>query len=187
LSRLFNLKRDLHSFRKEHIIMFVQRFLPRSRGARFVAAATALALSLGGASAALDMRAAGAIGITHKLAGTTKQNFSLAPERPTITFTCNDATLAYKFKATNVQVIKRDHVTPWDTYELRIVVSHLTAPFDAFRVFDIPLTQNATNGLFTATSAGTLPAGFCATQIAVDITDDHDVSGYELHFSWTLT
>jgi hypothetical protein len=164
-------------------IMFITRLLPRRRGTRVVATATAVVVSLCGASAAIDMRAAGAIGITHKIVQDSKQNTSAAVEAARFSFSCNDATNVYKFKAKGVQVIKSDHVTPWGSYELRIYIEG--APPGPW-VVDIPLTQNATNGLYEATSAGFVPSGSCATGNAVFFADDQDQETEQLLYIFTL-
>jgi hypothetical protein len=89
-----------------------------------------------------------------------------------VSFTCDDVSGAFTFKASNVQVIEDDHTTRWPILAL------------AWQIYANPhsagggpgLKQNKTNGLFTGKDSGTLSdAGACATGALFYL---NDTSGY---------
>jgi hypothetical protein len=141
---------------------------PRSRVPRILGATT-LVIGLGVGAVAAQTSGAGAIGTTHTLVTSSKQNLSQAIEKPSFSFSCNDATGAYKFKIGNVQVIAVDRDSFWPGGKnFRLDV---TSPIGSVSTagLTIPLVQNTTNGLYGATGSGVLPtlgepvSNICAT------------------------
>jgi hypothetical protein len=135
--------------------MNISRLLPQRTRNRVFAAGVAFAIASGSAIALVNPEPANAIGLNHKIDSTTKQNNSLAVEKPGFSFQCNDTTGAYKFKVSNAQVIAADHVSRWTDLTVTVTLSQFDQN-DWTVVGPISLSQNATTGLFTATSSGTL-------------------------------
>jgi hypothetical protein len=133
---------------------------------------------------------AGATGATHRLLRTSEVNGSPAVEKPAVMFACNDFTGAYRFKATNVSVIGPDHTSEW--LDLTVTFWLFDSTNDWSNSGLITLSQNATNGLFTATSSGYLQPTFngrpstalCATGVTLSLMNLAEDS---LRMSWTLT
>jgi hypothetical protein len=167
--------------------MSITRFLPRGRPARLVSAATlATALAIGSVTVFTNAESAGAAGTTHHLVAGTKQNSSTAREgMANATFTCNDATGAFKVAVRNVQVIRDDRMTPWQDYFVQWQVN-------GDYTYNVGLTQNTTNGLFGGTAAGYLPNhSDCATGVTFTVKDldqftDVDHSAW-LSVEWRLS
>jgi hypothetical protein len=116
----------------------------------------------GGATAFVlsSMESAGAVGVTHQLV-TPVSNDSLAVEKTAVfSFKCNDVTGKYTVSVKGVQVIKSDHVTPWETsggfYEVGIVLTPSPTDGTVQESWLLNLTQNTTNGLFRGAMTGTL-------------------------------
>jgi hypothetical protein len=110
------------------------------------------------ASSPVGAKAAPTIGVRHKI---RLANVGPATEGSAVaTFQCNDVTGAFKLSVKGVQVIGFDHLTPWDTTLVPgrywITLSLANPGFTHFGGESVALTQDADDGLFAVTSAGTL-------------------------------
>jgi hypothetical protein len=145
-----------------------------------IAGALLLVTVTGGATQVLA-QGAGASGTTHTLAAVT--NLSTAVEGAVkVTFSCDDATGAFTFKASNIQVIEDDHATRWPVLQLAWNVTS-TAGSAGGGPF---LKQNKTNGLFAVKQTGTLSdVQSCAAGATFYL---NDATGYGwLSYQATLT
>jgi hypothetical protein len=158
----------------------MRRFVSR-RALVTLAASAALTIGGGGAAVLVPAPSAGASGTSHTLTGIT--NLSSAVEGAVkVSFTCDDVSGAFTFKASNVQVIEDDHVTRWP-------ILALAWQIDAnphFAGGGPSVKQDKTNGLFTGKDSGTLSdAGACATGALFYL---NDTSGFPwLNVHATLT
>jgi hypothetical protein len=144
------------------------------------AASAALVIGGGGAAALAEAQTAGAAGTTHTLTGIT--NFSNAVEGAVkVTFTCDDSTGAFTFKAINVQIIEDDHVTQWPYLSVAWSVdgTHFASGSPS-------LKQDKTNGLFSARSSGTFSDVSACVTGAKFYLEDPPNFGW-LNFQATLT
>jgi hypothetical protein len=140
--------------------MFRERF-----GARLATVALATCLALGTVVTS-GSSPAGAVGTIHRLSTSVRSSGNAVEGSARVSFSCNDVTLAYKLKLTNVQVIEADGFTSWADYD---VVFLLWYPL--FR--SASLVQNTTNGLFGSTQTGVLDlAKECETGTRFIMTND---------------
>jgi len=118
---------------------------------------------------------AAASGTAHSVTDASKANFSSAAERPSWNFSCNSATKAWRLSINGVQVIdaagkpwnQNNRVTgPW---RISFFASPAAGPIPFSRV--AKLSQNTTNGLFTASVSSTAAnaATWCQTGTSVSV------------------
>jgi len=117
-----------------------------------------------------------ASGTTHSVTAASKSNFSSAVERPTWSFSCDSAAKTWTFAINNVQVIdssgkpwyqNNSNTGPWRIGFWAAAKAGLI-PFSR----EVKLSQNTTNGLFTAKASSTAAnaATWCKTGAGVSVT-----------------
>ena len=156
----------------------------RSGLRRRVAAVATSAVLVGGgvgAFAVANAATAGAVGVTHKTPSTARSIGAAIEGAARLTFSCNDATGAFKLKLTNVQVIKANGTSRWDDLQVVYLVNGVGAQPD--------LAQNTVNGLYGLSISGTLAStSDCHSGVLVEV-EDVDLPGNaprSLHFLTNL-
>jgi hypothetical protein len=162
----------------------------RRRTSRGLMAAALVAALATGVVVIISGGAAGARGTTHTLVAGPKLDYSNSIEgAANATFSCNDSTGAFKFKAVNIQVIQDDHTTRWPSLAIDWEFDNA----NTFRhvVTRLNLQQNTTNGLFTASLKGNFDdlgatTRDCATGATIGLFD-FDTDGALLNMNWSVS
>ena len=142
---------------------------------RYSVSGVCAAIGLATFAAVGQASGASASATSHSVTDASKTNFSSAVEHPSWSFSCNSATKAWRFSINGVQVIdaagkpwnQNDRVTgPW---RIGFFAAPAAGPIPFSRV--AKLSQNTTNGLFTASVSSTAAnaATWCQTGTSVSV------------------